>query len=191
MTVWQRVLVEKRAIIVALAVGLIANVAAYAFVVYPLEVKAAGAADRAQSAATSSRAAERDLESARALIAGKTRSDRELSTFYGTVLPRTQADAVRLTYLPLPTIARNARVRVLARRFEKEAPRKDARVIRLRIFAALQGDYESLRRFIYDLETAPEFVIIDDVTLTQSDPGKPLNLSLELSTYFTRDAHAE
>ena len=48
----------------------------------------------------------------------------------------------------------------------------------------LQGDYESLRQFIYELESAPEFVIIDDVTLAQSDADKPLTLSLELSTYY-------
>ena len=29
----------------------------------------------------------------------------------------------------------------------------------------LQGDYENLRQFIFELESAPEFVIIDDVTL--------------------------
>ena len=32
----------------------------------------------------------------------------------------------------------------------------------------LQGDYESLRQFIYALESAPEFVIIDDVTLSRA-----------------------
>ena len=48
----------------------------------------------------------------------------------------------------------------------------------------LQGDYESFRRFIYELETLAEFVIIDDVTLAQGEPGKPLTLTLELSTYY-------
>jgi len=48
----------------------------------------------------------------------------------------------------------------------------------------LQGDYESFRQFIYELETSPEFVIIDDVTLTQTDPNKPLTLTLDLSTYY-------
>ena len=40
----------------------------------------------------------------------------------------------------------------------------------------LQGDYESFRQFIYALESAPQFVIIDDVTLAQTDPTKPLTL---------------
>ena len=33
----------------------------------------------------------------------------------------------------------------------------------------------SIRRFIYELESAPEFVVIDDVTLAQSDPDGPLD----------------
>ena len=36
----------------------------------------------------------------------------------------------------------------------------------------LQGDYENLRQFIYELESAPEFVIIDDVTLV-AEPTRP------------------
>jgi hypothetical protein len=48
----------------------------------------------------------------------------------------------------------------------------------------LEGDYASVRQFIYELETTPAFVIIDDVTLAQKDPDKPLALSLELSAYF-------
>ena len=36
----------------------------------------------------------------------------------------------------------------------------------------LQGDYESLRQFIYELESAPEFVIIDDVTLAAERAGR-------------------
>ena len=48
----------------------------------------------------------------------------------------------------------------------------------------LQGDYENLRQFIYDLESSPEFIIIDDVTLLQPDPDRPLVLTLQLSTYY-------
>ena len=54
----------------------------------------------------------------------------------------------------------------------------------LKIHTQWQGDYESLRRFIYELEISPAFVIIDDVALAQLDPEKPLTLSLDLSTYY-------
>jgi hypothetical protein len=55
----------------------------------------------------------------------------------------------------------------------------------------LEGDYEHLRRFIYELETSPAFVIIDDVTLAQNDPEKPLTLTLELSAYYRLGANGD
>ena len=63
-------------------------------------------------------------------------------------------------------------------------PVKNQRLGRLKISMVLEGDYDSIREFIYELETTPGFVIIDDVTLAQNDPTKPLALSLELSAYF-------
>ena len=66
---------------------------------------------------------------------------------------------------------------------------KNSRVGRLQIRMVLSGEWESIRRFIYDVESASEFVIIDDVILAQNDPGKPLTLTLELSTYFRLGAN--
>ena len=51
----RRVLTEKRALAVPLAALLVANVLAYAFVVRPRGIKAAGAADRAFQAAAARR----------------------------------------------------------------------------------------------------------------------------------------
>ena len=48
----------------------------------------------------------------------------------------------------------------------------------------LEGEYDNVRQFIYELETTPAFVIIDNVTLTQADPNGPLALNVELSAYF-------
>ena len=59
----------------------------------------------------------------------------------------------------------------------------------LKVHTAWQCDYESFRQFIYALESASPFVIIDDVTLAQSDPTKPLTLTMELSTYFRLASH--
>ena len=49
----------------------------------------------------------------------------------------------------------------------------------------LEGQYEDIRRFIYGLETAPEFVIIDDMAIDQGrDAQDTLVLTLQLSTYY-------
>ena len=48
----------------------------------------------------------------------------------------------------------------------------------------LQGEYEAVRRFLYELETTPEFIIVDDVSLGQPEPNKPVTLTLQVSTYY-------
>lgn len=183
-SILKRIFVEKRSLIVPLGIAILVNIAVYALVVYPLGVKSAGAASRAEAAAVSLRAAEQDFASARALVAGKSRAEQELSTFYGKVLPGSFEAAVRLMYTPLPTAARKANVKLVNRRFDTTGLGRDARLGRFHLFVSLQGAYESFRQFIYELETAPEFVIIEDVTMAQIESDKPLTITLELSTYY-------
>lgn len=189
MTLWKRIVVEKRSLVIPLALGIIVNLAVYGLVVYPLGVKSAGAENRAAAAAEALKAAERDHGAARALVSGKSDAEQELATFFDKVLPVDLTAARRLTYGSLPALARRTNVRYQQSRYSPEESKRDARVGRLDIRMVLQGDYESLRQFIYELESSSEFVIIDDVTLTQNDPGKPLTLALELSTYYRLAAH--
>lgn len=188
-SVSRRIFVEKRPIIVPLAIAVLINIGVYALVVYPLGVKSAGAADRAARATASLKGAEQDYAAAKALVTGKTRAEEELTTFYGNVLPANQLAAVRLTYLPLTGIARKTNVQVVTRRWQSEIPQKDARLVRLKVLASLSGDYEAFRAFIYELETAPEFVIIDQLAIAQGDVNRPLAFTLELSTYYPLKAN--
>jgi hypothetical protein len=45
-----------------------------------------------------------------------------------------------------------------------------------------------VRRFIYSLETAPEFIILENIGLTASSgdqpAGRALAMNLEIATYF-------
>lgn len=189
MTLAKRIFVEKRLLIIPVAVGALLNVAAYAFVVRPLAIKSAGVSDRAAADKQGLAAAERDQAAANALVTGTSRADEELATFYDKVLPADQSSARRLTYLSFYHLARKMNVTFLDRKHEVEPPKKDARVGRLKIRTDLQGSYENLRQFIYQLESAPEFVIIDDVTLAQNDAAKPLTLTIELSSYYRLDVH--
>jgi hypothetical protein len=184
MTLWQRIFNEKRAAIIALVIGVVGNVAVYALVVYPLGVKSAGAADRATAAALSVQVAEREQAAARGLVTGKIRAEHELATFYDKVLPADQATARDLTYATLPALARKTNVKFIDRNVDVPPAPKGSRLGVMRIRTQWQGDYESLRDFIYELESAPPFVIIDDVAIVQSDATKPLTLRLELSTYY-------
>lgn len=185
MTLLQRILVEKRSLVIPLALGIIVNAAAYVLAVYPLGVKQAGAQSRANAAAATRVAAEEELASARALVEGKTRAQEELATFYDKVLPADLSAARRMTYASLPTLARKTNVSFAERRTQvDQADKKDSRLGHLQIRMVLSSDYESFRQFIYELESAPEFLIIDDVTLAQNDQGKPLNVTVELSAYY-------
>ena len=180
----RRVLAEKRSVVLTLVVALVGNIAIYALVVRPRGVRSAGAADRAAAAAGAVRAAEMELATARALVEGKRRADEELNAFYQRVLPVDLSAARRMTYAGLPALARKTNVRYEQRRSSVEEPNDEARLGRLAIRMVLQGDYGNLRNFIFQLESAPEFVIIDDVTLTESSTNDPETLTIDLSTYF-------
>jgi hypothetical protein len=189
MSLAKRVFVEKRVWIIGVAAGIVLNIAAYLFVVHPMALRAAGVADRAVAAKQALAVAERDLGVARGLVTGTSRADQELATFYGDVLPPDQNSARRLTYLSVYHLARKMNVKFLDRKSEIEQVKADARIGRWKIRSELQGNYENLRQFIYQLESASEFVIIDDVALSQNDPTKPLTLLIELSSYYRLDAH--
>jgi hypothetical protein len=183
---FRRILDEKRSTVVPLAIALAANILAYGLIVYPLSVKSAGAADRAAAAAAARQAAEREEAQARALVTGKSQADEELNAFYGKVLPASQTAARRMTYASLPALAQKTNVRYEERRLNVEEVRSDdpnARLGHLVIRMVLQGQYENIRNFIYQLESAPEFVIIDDVTLVESRDDAQ-TLTIVLSTYF-------
>ena len=183
-TLLGRILAEHRRLAVTLGAVLALNVATYALVVRPLGAKSAGAAARADAAAEARATAERELATAQALVTGKARADEELGAFYQRVRPADLAAARRLTYASLPALARRTNVKYEERRTELEDAGSDARLGHLLIRMMLQSDYESFRDFIYQLESAPEFVIIDDVTLAESDASGPLTITINLSTYF-------
>ena len=181
---FRRILREKRALVIPLVLALAANVLVYAFLVRPLGTRSAGAADRATAAANALKAAEKEMALARALVSGKSQADEELNAFYQKVLPRDQSAARRMTYASLPALARKTNVRYDARTTAVEEVAGDNRLGRMVIRMVLQGDYESLREFIYELESAPEFVIIDDVTLVEASGTETLTLTINLSTYY-------
>src|SRR5262249_46584540 len=128
---------------------------------------------------------ERDMASAGALVQGKARADEELATFYQKVLPSDSDEARRITYARLPALARKANMKFTERRAGEDLQdKKDSQLGRVRTRMVLEGDYTSVRQFLYELETTPEFIIVDDVTLAQSEANRPLLLTVEVSTYY-------
>jgi len=114
----------------------------------------------------------------------KAEADQELSAFYQKVLPSDQTSARRMTYASLPALARKTGVRYEARSTSIEEGERDSRLGRMTIKMVLQGEYRNIRQFIYELESAPEFIIIDDLTLAESTANDPQTLTINLSTYY-------
>lgn len=186
---WRRVVSDHRALVVPLALLLVANVVAYVILVRPLQLKSEGAADRAVAASNNLAAAQKELTQARELVENKARADEELSAFYQKVLPANLTEARRMTYAPLAALARRTNVRYEARATTVGEAEGESTLGRMAIRMVLQGEYRDIRRFIYELETAPEFVIIDNVTLTEGNSDEPQTLTIALSTYYRPEAN--
>src|SRR4029434_4386528 len=114
----------------------------------------------------------------------KTRTTAPPAAFSQDVLPPSQPGARNLIYLRLQQLADQHHLRVRHREFEPEANPKGA-LERLRGTMAIEGTYDEVRRFIYDVETGSDFVVIDGVSLAESgEPGGELQLTINLSTYY-------
>jgi hypothetical protein len=180
----KRAFEEKRRLVIPVAAGLAINVILFIGVVYPLRARVRNAELRAQSAAATLAGAEREDQSARGLVQGKTRTSTALQSFYHDVLPTSLSNARNLTYLHLQQLAEQHHLRVAHRSFDPEPNPKGA-LRRWRGTMAIEGSYDEVRRFIYDVETGSDFIVIDGVTLLQNtDVGGQLQLTLNLSTYY-------
>jgi Tfp pilus assembly protein PilO len=191
-TLLQRVVREHARVVVPLAIALGVNVVLYAAVVYPLSQRVANIEQRDRTAEEELQAAQRDYQQARGTLTGKDRAAAELATFYNDVLPSDLAGARRLTHLRLAQLARESNLKFERATFQSVPP-KSGTLVQLKIDMDLIGSYGDIRAFIHQLETAPEFVVIDNIDLGQatgSDAGPgPLAVAVHLSTYY-RDATA-
>jgi len=179
----RRVAREHRRLLTPLLAALGLNVLVYALGVYPLGQRVANVAQREQAAARELDAARREHAQASGALTGKDRASAELTTFYNDVLPQGLTGARRLTYLRLAQLARESNLRYESSRTDDSVAR-GSNLARLTISMQLAGEWDDIRGFIYDLDTAPEFVVIDNIQLSGGGEGGRLSLSLALSTYY-------
>lgn len=183
MTLLRRVMREHRNAVVPLATALGVNIVLYAAVVYPLAQRVANIEQRDRTAEEQLLAAQREHAQAAGTLTGKDRAAAELTTFYTDILPSDLAGARRLTHLRLAQLARESNLKFLHASFEPVVERNRT-LTRLKIEMLLSGSYMDMRAFIHQLETSPEFVVIDNVELGEGNEGGPLNVTLHLSTYY-------
>lgn len=185
----RRVFAEKRALIWPLAIALLANVLLFALVVYPLSKKVAGGEQEAEAAAAALAQARREHGAAQATVAGKGEADEELQKFYRDVLPPDLSGARRVTFLRVDQLAQQTGLRLRDQRSETREIR-DSALRKLTVSVALAGDYREIRRFLYELETAPDFLVIENVELSQPDENAgAIDVTVQIATYFRGEAH--
>jgi len=185
----RRIAREHRRIVVPLLIALAVNVVAYAFLVYPLS-QAVGSIEQREAAATRElEAARREHAAAQGTLTGKDRAAQELQRFYKEVLPSEFSSARRLTHTRLPQLAGELGLVYDKATVTPPAIDRDSTLTRVRTVAELAGRYDDIRVFMHQLETAPEFVVIDAVKLAEEDEeSNVLNLTLQLSTYYRTTA---
>jgi Tfp pilus assembly protein PilO len=183
----RRVLAEHRRVIIPLAIALVINVLVYVVFVYPLSQRVANVEQRNDAAGQALTAAQAEFAQANGTLTGKDRAATELATFYKDVLPADLSGARRLTQLRLRQLARESDLMFDRDQYE-EVEIRESTLRRLRIRMILTGDYEDMRTFIHQLETSPEFVVIDNIELAAGENTAGAQVvTLEMSTYF-RDA---
>lgn len=181
----KRIFHEKRRLVIPVAAGLALNIVLYAGVVYPLSVRERSSQQRERAAAAELQAAEREAAAAQETVQGRARTELALKAFYQDVLPGGLSNARLNLYSKLSRLAEQHNLERGNLRLEPDKNPKGS-LVRLRGTMLLQGDYEDIRQFIYQVESGPDFVVIDSVTLIQGgEPGSSsLTLTLGLSTYY-------
>ncbi len=180
-----RIARERRRWLVPLGIAALVNVGVYALVIYPLSLKVAASERRAASSRQQLASVEREDRTTKTTVGRAAQADTDLKQFYTQTLPGSVEAARRMTYARLAELADDNGVVIERRNYDLDATYK-GQLRKLTIGMALVGEYPDIRAFIHELETSPEFIVIEDVTLSEgAQPDAPLSVSMQLATYFS------
>ena len=183
-----RVVAEHRAWLLPVGIVLAINVIVLVSVVLPLRRTVENGAEQANASAQSLRESPADLQDAEATRDGQTQAAADLDKFYAEVLPANMTAARRMTHVKLEQLMRSHDVAFGGGQSTPETLR-DSSLEHLRVSYSLSGDWDDIRRLIYEIETGPDFIVIDNVQLAEENQGTQLSLTLDLSTYYQVGAH--
>jgi Tfp pilus assembly protein PilO len=187
-SLFQRVLQEHRRTVYLLVAAFVANLLLYAFVVYPLEQRVANVEQSKAGAERALAAAQTEHAKASGTLTGKDRAAKELASFYSTVLAQDMTGARRLTYGRMRRLAEQSHLSYDRGKYEPVTER-GSNLTKFKAGIELEGSWADIRMFIHAIETAPEFVVIDNLQLSEAGQGSTtLRVIVELSTYFRTNA---
>jgi hypothetical protein len=178
-----RVVADHRRVLVPLGALLAINLGVLVLLVLPLRASGASGGTQAQASTVALAEARAELADAEAARDGQAQASRDLERFYREVLPADLSAAQRVTHSKLSLLARSHDV---VFRQSSTSPRelKDSSLDSLAVSYSLTGEWEDVQRFIHAVETLPDFVVIENLSLAQDGDGNTLSLSLAVSTYF-------
>ncbi len=180
----RRVVSEKRLFVGLAAVGVLADAGLYGLAVYPWTLRVESADRRATTATANLETARQRFEIARLAAEDRNRAEAELRAFRHEILPGDLAGARSLTFARLAALAGDHHL-VMERRASAPDREEGSRLARLQVSMLLSGAYRDIRRFIHAIETAPAFLVIEEIVLSQGDETEAGEvLSLGLSTYY-------
>lgn len=188
MTLWRRIFTERRAVILPVLLLLAANIGVLLLVVLPLQTSVAGLETARDSSILTLSQARNIERSAKAAMTSRQRADVELEKFYAEVLPRDLVTATKATNLWIQHAARDAGVTYTAAAFDY-VPLRDSKLTRAFARITLSGRYPNIKKFLYALETAEEFIVVEKVELTEPGGATPsqqgvLEVSMTVATYY-------
>lgn len=190
----RRIFLERRAVLLPLLVAFVVTVGVLLLVVLPLRQAVKSAEDDALQSRLNLAAAKAAEKGAKQAQAGKERADQEMKKFYAEILPRNFDSAANLiSFWPIK-IAQQSRVKWSSGTTQTKALQDPSNLVKVSSKATLTGEYADIRRFLYEIETAEQFVIIESVELSQSGSAQSsgvLEVSLEIATYYVNETPSE
>jgi Tfp pilus assembly protein PilO len=187
MSLWRRIYQERRAVMLPLLIFLAANVLVLAVVVVPLVQNVSALQTDAENASMNlirSRFKDRQAKDA---LGSKDRADQELKKFYVEILPNADTGARKVMSFLARTAAENGVD--LERTSQEQKAVDDSHLVRVTGNVTLTGTYTNIRKFLYAVETAEEFVVVEGVGLkqesdTRSGSAGGLVVNLDVATYY-------
>jgi Tfp pilus assembly protein PilO len=189
-SLWQRVYTERRRVLLPVIALLAINGGVLLLGVLPLKRSVTLAEQSAVEARIDLANAQRQEMQARAQLDGRDRAVVELQKFYEQILPPTFARATVVTNFWLQGVAEQAGIKFHSGQWQSDEVR-DSRLIEYTGQVTLTGDYSDIRQFLYRVETAEQFVIIESVELSQSSTAQDqsaIEVALAVSTYYLAPA---
>jgi hypothetical protein len=189
MSLWRRVYRERRGLVLPLLLLVAISIGTLALGVFPLSRHVAGLESDAIDANMALKLAQADEIKAKHERTSKERAEIDLHKFYADVLPGDFVAASELTNKNMVQWARESGIVFSSGQFRpaKTDEKTKSRLTKMTGKVTLKGAYTGIVNFLYRVETAEEFIVIEEVNLNQpgsSETGTNLELDLVVSTYF-------